>query len=105
MIENFEYYNRLFLVYKDLIKENNRDIFDLYYGENLTMQEIADLKGISKSRVGVIIKNVEKELFNYEEKLKIVLKNIKLENALKLNDLAKIKKEINDVLNMDNYEK
>ena len=72
-MDKFLYYNELFLVYKDLIKENNREIFDLYYGENMTMQEIADLKKISKSRVGIIIKNVENKLFNYEDKLKIVL--------------------------------
>ena len=69
------------------------------------MQEIADLKGISKARVGTIIKNVEKKLFNYEDKLKIVLKNIKLEHALELNNLDEIKKEINDVINIEDYER
>ena len=103
-MDKFLYYNELFLVYKDLIKESNREIFDLYYGENMTMQEIADYKNISKARVGTIIKNVEKKLFNYEEKLRIVFKNKKLEQALELNDIKEIKKEINDIINIDNYE-
>ena len=104
-MDKFLYYNELFLVYKDLIKESNREIFDLYYGENMTMQEIAEYKNISKARVGTIIKNVEKKLFNYEDKLKIVLKNIKLEHVLELNDINEIKKEINDIINIDDYEK
>ena len=103
-MDKFLYYNELFLVYKDLIKESNREIFDLYYGENMTMQEIADYKNISKARVGTIIKNVEKKLFNYEDKLRIVFKNMKLEKALELNDIKEIKKEINDIINIDNYE-
>ena len=97
-LENFEYYNSLFLVYKDLIKDSNREIFDLYYGENLTMQEIADLKNISKARVGTIIKNVEKKLVNYEEKLKIVLNNQKLESLLKIDDINLIKEQIDNIL-------
>ena len=102
-IDKFAYYNELFLAYKDLIKENNRDIFDLYYGENLTMQEIADIKSISKARVGIIIKNVEKELCTYEDKLRIVLKNNILEDALNLEDIKEIKKDINNVINIEDY--
>ena len=97
-MDKFAYYNELFLVYKDLIKDSHREIFDLYYGENMTMQEIAELKGISKARVGTIIKSVEKKLFNYENKLKIVLNNLKLEHILELNDIDEIKKEIKDIL-------
>ena len=97
-MNKFEYYNSLFLIYKDLIKENNREIFDLYYGENLTMQEIAELKGISKSRVGSIIKNVENKLDNYENKLKIVSNNLKLQKVLELESADLIKKEIEDIL-------
>ena len=98
MMNKFEYYNALFLIYKDLIKENNREIFDLYYGENLTMQEIAELKGISKSRVGSIIKNVENKLDNYENKLKIASNNLKLQKVLELESADLIKKEIEDIL-------
>ncbi len=97
-MDKFAYYNELFLIYKDLIKENNREIFDLYYGENLTMQEIAELKGISKSRVGSIIKNVENKLDNYENKLKIVSNNLKLQKVLELENIDLIKKEIEDIL-------
>ena len=59
-MEKFLYYNELYLIYKDLINDKTSEIFDLYYGENLSMQEIADMKNISRSREGSVIKNVKK---------------------------------------------
>ncbi len=97
-MEKFLYYNALYLIYKDLLNNHNSVIFDLYYGENMTMQEIADSEGISKSRVGSIIKNVEKKLDKYEDALKIYQKNEKLNALLNYNDLTKIKLEIEKIL-------
>lgn len=97
-MEKFLYYNALYLIYKDLLNQNNSEIFDLYYGENMTMQEIADLKCISKSRVGTIIKNVEKKLDTYENSLHIYFKNLKLSRLLELNDLKEIKEELDNIL-------
>ena len=90
-MEKFLYYNALYLIYKDLLNDNNKEVFDNYYGNDMTMQEIADLKHISKSRVGVIIKNVERKLDKYESVLKIYAKNEKLNNLLKLDDINKMK--------------
>ena len=97
-MEKFLYYNNLYLIYKDLINDNNSEVFNLYYGDNLTMQEIADLKNISKSRVGIIIKNVQNKLDNYEKILGIYNKNNRLNELLNLNDLDKIKKEIEKLI-------
>ncbi|MBE6156479.1 MAG: DNA-binding protein [Firmicutes bacterium] len=97
-MEKFLYYNALYLIYKNLINDKTSEIFDLYYGENLSMQEIADLKNISKSRVGIIIKNVEKKLDNYENALGIYQKNNKLTEILELNNLEKIKEEIEKII-------
>ena len=97
-MEKFFYYNNLYLAYKDLLKENNSEIFDLYYGENMTMQEIADLKGVSKSRIGLIIKKVEQKLDNYESKLHLYQKNLKLQSLLELEDIKSIKKGIENIL-------
>lgn len=97
-MEKFLYYNELYLIYKDLINDNNREIFDLYYGENLSMQEIADIKNISKSRVGIVIKNVEKKLDKYENILKIYEKNIKLNELLDINDISKLKMNLESII-------
>ena len=97
-MEKFFYYNNLYLIYKDLLKENNSEIFDLYYGENMTMQEIADLKHVSKSRIGIIIKNVEQKLDNYESILKLNERNTKLKELLEVEDIKIIKREIENIL-------
>jgi len=97
-MEKFLYYNELYLIYKDLLNDNNKDIFDLYYGENLSMQEIADIKEISKSRVGTVIKNVCEKLEYYENNLKIYKKNKELNNLLLLEDIDKIKIGIKEVI-------
>ena len=97
-MEKFLYYNELYLIYKDLINDKTSEIFDLYYGENLSMQEIADIKNISKSRVGIVIKNVEKKLDTLEYALRIYEKNNKLNNLLEINDINKIKEEIEKII-------
>ena len=62
------------------------------------MQEIADIKEISKSRVGIIIKNAEKKLDTLENALRIYEKNNKLNNLLEINDINKIKEEIEKLI-------
>jgi predicted DNA-binding protein YlxM (UPF0122 family) len=97
-MEKFVYYNELYLIYKDLLKDNARDIFDLYYGENLSMQEIADIKNISKSRVGIIIKNSEKQLENYEKVLNIYKNKSILMDIINLDNIDTIKERINLII-------
>lgn len=97
-MEKFLYYNELYLIYKNLINNKNAEIFDLYYGENLSMQEIADLKGISKSRVGIIIKNVQNKLDNLENNLKIYQRNNILKDILLLDNIDLIKNKIEDLI-------
>ena len=93
-MEKFLYYNELYLIYKELFTENMQEVFDMYYGENLTMQEIADILNISKSRVGSIIKRVEEKLDKFEKLLKINEKNKKISELLEVEDIEIIKKEL-----------
>ncbi len=97
-MEKFIYYNELYLIYKDLINEKNREVFDLYYGENMTMQEIADLKNISKSRVGIIIKRTTELLDKYEDKLNIRKNNELIDKAINSNNIDEIKKILNKII-------
>ena len=92
------YYNKLFDVYKNLLKEDEVETFSDYYEEDLSMQEIADNQSISKSAVGKKISNVEKKLVNYEESLNIVKKNEVLEELLLENNIDKIKEKISILL-------
>ena len=62
------------------------------------MQEIADLQHVSKSRIGIVIKNVEHKLDNYENILHIYAKREELNNLLKINDLEKIKERLSTII-------
>ena len=97
-MEKFIYYNELYLIYKELINNKTLDIFDLYYGENLSMQEIADIKNISKSRVGTIIKNIEQKLDKFEEVLGLYRKYNKLNELLEIDDINIIKIELDKII-------
>ena len=62
MMENREYLNNLFDIYKNLLTKIEQETFINYYGEDLTLSEIAENRGISKSSVGKTLNNVEDKL-------------------------------------------
>ena len=59
-------------VYGQLLTEKQRNDIDMYYKEDLSLSEIADVIEISRQGVRESIKQGEKHLTNYEEKLGIV---------------------------------
>ena len=97
-MEKFIYYNNLFLVYKDFIKESNQEVFDLYYGDNLSMQEIADLKNLSRSRIGAVIKETEKRLDYLENNCNLYKIKNRLQELLNVEDITEIKKGIKEII-------
>ncbi|MCM1505697.1 MAG: YlxM family DNA-binding protein [Ruminococcus flavefaciens] len=58
--------------YGDLLTENQRNIMELYYCEDLSLSEISNPRGITRQAVRDIIKRTESILLNYEEKLGFV---------------------------------
>ena len=99
MIENREYLNNLFDIYKNLLTKIEQETFINYYGEDLTLSEIAENRGISKSSVGKTLNNVEDKLKQYEESLKIFSFKNDLKEILELNDINKIKKKLKNLIN------
>ena len=77
------YYNNLFSIYQKLLTLKEQNIFSLYYEENLSLSEIAENLGISRSAVGNTVKTVEKKLQNYENLLQVLTKNEILKECLK----------------------
>ena len=74
-----EYHIALFDTYKELLTEKQQEYFILYYYEDLSLKEIADFKNVSRNAVFDQIKKVINILEEYEEKLKVFNKSIKLE--------------------------
>ena len=93
-MENREYLNSLFDIYKELLTSIEQDTFKEYYVEDLSLQEIADNRQISKSSVGKTLKSATEKLEEYESKLHILEKNTKIKEALIIKDYIAIEKII-----------
>ena len=98
MMENREYLNRLFDIYKELLTKVEQDTFISYYMEDLSLSEIAQNREISKSSVGKTLTIVEEKLKNYENILNVASIKSKLLYSLELNDIDLIKKNIMEIL-------
>ena len=62
----------LFDFFGDLLTEKQREYFDLYHNEDLSLSEIAEKAGISRQGVYDIVARAEKTLIEIEQKTNIV---------------------------------
>jgi hypothetical protein len=97
-MDNFVYYGLLFDIYGYLLTDKAKDIFSLYYEENLTLQEIADIRCVSKSYVGSTIKNTQKKLDSFENNLKIYEVKKKINEILEIEDIKKLKEKLKELI-------
>lgn len=80
----------LFDAYGSLLTDDQKNMFDLYYNEDLSLAEIAEHTGLSRQGVRYAIKHAEEALINYEEKLGLSKKiELLLENLAKAEEIAK----------------
>ena len=64
----------LYDFYGSLLTDRQREVMELYYGENLSLSEIAAEISISRQGVHDALKNAERALHEYEQKLGLVEK-------------------------------
>ena len=73
----------LYDFYGQLLPKRQRQVTELYHEENLSLSEIAEEFGISRQGVHDALKNGEKALNEYEEKLGLVEKYQRSSDAVK----------------------
>lgn len=93
MEENI-YLTKLFDYYGILLTDKQQQYFTDYYMENLSITEISENKGVSRNAVFKQIKDAETNLLNYENKLKLAEKELKIKELLNNIEDEKIKEEI-----------
>lgn len=64
----------LYDFYGDLLTEHQKDIYEGYIQENLSIAELAENTGISRQGIHDLIRRVESQLEGYEKKLHLVEK-------------------------------
>lgn len=62
----------LFDFYGDLLTDRQREFFDLYYNEDLSLAEIAEINGISRQGVRDVIVRAENIMREMEDKTGVV---------------------------------
>lgn len=62
----------LFDFYSPLLTGKQQEIFDLYYQQDLSLGEIAEIQQVSRPAVFDLLRRTEEALNTYEEKLSLV---------------------------------
>ncbi|MEL7646721.1 MAG: YlxM family DNA-binding protein [Sedimentibacter sp.] len=88
-------YSILYDYYGDLLKDNQSNIIDLYYNQDLSLSEIAEDMNISRQGVHDALKKAEKSLMEYEDKMKLHYKYDTYQKAAE--NIIKLCSTIDDV--------
>ena len=91
------YITNLYDYYGELLTEKQKEYFEDYYFNNLTLSEIAENNNISRNAIHKQIKETEKKLYFFEEKLNLLNKRKRIESIIKDLDNA-TKKEIEELI-------
>ena len=80
----------LYDFYGELLNEHQREVYESYIIEDLSLSEIADEVSMSRQGVHDLIKRCNKKLQMYEDKLHLVEKFMHIrDDVKKINELAK----------------
>ncbi len=100
-LEKTERLNELFTYYKKLLTDKQVEYFMMYYYDDYSLAEIAQITQVSRNAVYDQLKKVEEKLYEYEEKLKLSEKSKKRLNYLNKFLHENNKKYIQKVIDMD----
>ena len=88
----------LFDYYGDLLSESQKNYFESYYFDNLSLSEIGENYNVSRNAVSKDLKLASEKLNNFEDKLKIISRDDKLRKlASKIED-KDLKEKIMNIL-------
>ena len=97
-MEDREYLIMLYDYYSELFNEGQRQCFEDYYFDNLSLSEISENDGKSRNAVHKCIKSSSMKLYEYEDKLRLYEKRCKLDSILdKVNDDV-LKEELRELI-------
>ena len=87
-------YINLFDYYSELFTDKQKEYFMDYYFNNLTLAEISENNLVSRNAVHKQLKEIEKKLDFFEEKLNLYGKSIKIKDLIvNLDEELKVKIE------------
>lgn len=81
-LEKKNHYNFLYSFYSPLLTKKQCEVFENYYFEDYSLSEISESLGVSRNAIWDLLKKVEHNLDEYEEKLGLLKKNQILNDLL-----------------------
>ena len=75
-------YSELYEVYKNLLTENQSEVFNLYYLCDLSLGEISEMKCVSRQSVSDTLSKTRDLLLGYELKLRLLEKKRNIVNLI-----------------------
>ena len=87
---NRVYLNDLYDIYSELLTDKEKEIFEDYYQNDLSLSEISENNNVSRNAIHKSLKTVEDKLNNYEAKLKIYKKKQEIIKLLDKKDYDSI---------------
>lgn len=89
---------KLYDIYSSLLTNIQKSYFELYYFEDLSLNEIAEIKNVSKSFVGKTINKVEEKLTSLEKSLRIYKLHEELNEITKITSDEKTKQSLEEII-------
>lgn len=101
-MEKFTKISLLLDIYGNLIKGRRKEVLNLYYNEDYSLTEIAEIFNITKQGVRDFLLKGEKELLEYENTLNILENKFEMDdilnNLLESEDLGQIKSNLQKLI-------
>ncbi len=97
-MDKFIYLNELYDFYKKMFTDKQKEYFEEYYFNNLSLSEIAENHNVSRNAVHNELKLIENRLVELEEKLELNKKKNKIVELLENKIDNKIIEEIKNIL-------
>lgn len=100
-MEDFAYFNELYDYYGELFTPKQREYFESYYFNNLSLGEMAEIYEVSRNAIYKQVKNVVDKLLYYEKILGMCEFNKKLISIIDKMDDSKIKEELKKMVEVN----
>lgn len=97
-MEDREYLIILYDYYGELLSDLQREYFEQYYFDNLSLAEISENDGKSRNAIHKCIKSSSSKLYEFEDKLRLYEKRKKLDKVLDRIDDKEIKEILKELI-------
>lgn len=97
-MEEVIYLNNLYDCYKELLTDKQKDFFEDYYQNNLSLSEMAINYNVSRNAIHRQLKKIVDLLENYESKLSVFCKNNQIIDLIKSTNNDKLVSEIERII-------